>query len=186
MTPPVITISGPPGSGKTTLARGLARHLGLGVVHYDDHEVFTRQPPAAIAAWLARGAPYAEMEAPGLAGAIAAECARGRGLVLDTPLGPLDPALRGRAVRAAWIDLPADLALARKLRQLNDSVQPGQATAFRGWLGGYLAAYEEIVRPACGVQAARLAPLCPIRIDGTASASACLDSLIRACSDMQG
>ena len=68
---PVIAVSGPPGAGKSTLCRALAARIGTKApIEYDSYETMTRQPPGVVEAWLARGAPYGEIETPGLADAL--------------------------------------------------------------------------------------------------------------------
>ncbi|WP_335948129.1 AAA family ATPase [Salipiger bermudensis] len=176
--PRLITISGPPGSGKTTLATALAERTGATLLRYDDFETFTRNGPAAMRDWIARGAPYDEMEAPGLANAIERALASRATVLLDTPLGPLDPALGERRAFAVWIELPLDVALARKLTQLNDSVPNGQEPRFLRWLDGYLAAYQDFVHHACQIQRQRLRSRSDCEIDGTISAESALTDLI--------
>jgi len=160
----VISISGPPGAGKSLLAEGLAERLGAALVSYDAFETFTRLGPDVIVDWLARDAPYGEISTPGLAAAIQDAAARGD-VVLDTPLGRAHPDTGQLIDRAFWIDCPADLALSRKIAQLAQKVPAQRAADFLVWLRGYLAQYELIVRPACAIQGARVRPTCDTIID---------------------
>lgn len=181
MSGPVIAISGPPGSGKTALARRLAERLGIACVEYDRFETFTRRPPAEVVDWLARGAPYGEIDAPGLAPALRQAAARGP-VVFDTPLGRAHPETGPLIGFAVWIDCPADVALKRKLAQLAAAVPPERSAEFLRWLGGYLDAYETLVRPACIIQAERLAATADMTLDGTADLTRSADALERAAS----
>lgn len=176
MSGPVIAVSGPPGSGKTTLARLVAAQRGAACIEYDRYETFTRRPAAQTLDWLRRGAPYSEIEAPGLAEALGAAAARGP-VVFDTPLGRAHPSTGPLIDHAVWIDCPADLALERKLVQLCASVPAGQAADFLGWLRGYLGAYEAIVRPACVIQAQRLAGTADCVLDGTLDVAALAETI---------
>ncbi|MFT6224293.1 MAG: uridine kinase [Paracoccaceae bacterium] len=165
----VVAISGPPGSGKTRISRAVGKQLGAQVVEYDRYEQQTRRSAADIEDWLRRGAPYDEIAVPGMAAAIA----QAPGLViLDTPLGGGQAAQIGPVDALVWIDCPADIALARKIAQLAGTVTPEQAAGFTQWLGGYLAAYEKIVRPACEIQVLRVRPGANLIVDATRPADA--------------
>jgi thymidylate kinase len=174
---PVIAISGPPGSGKTALAHTLAGRVGAACVEYDLFETFTRTSPAGLIDWLARGAPYDEIMAPGLASRLRQAAARGP-VVFDTPLGRAHPETGPLIDFAVWIDCPPDLALKRKLAQLAAAVPDERAAEFLRWLDGYLEAYETLVRPACIIQADRLAGTADVTVDGT-------DSLLRSADVLQ-
>ena len=176
MSGPVIAVSGPPGSGKTALAGTLAGRLGIACVEYDRFETFTRTSPAEMIVWLARGAPYGEIMAPGLASTLRQAAARGP-VVFDTPLGRAHPETGPLIGFAVWIDCPLDLALKRKLAQLVAAVPDERSAEFLRWLDGYLDAYETLVRPACMVQAERLAGNSDITVDGTDSLTRSADVL---------
>lgn len=184
MSGPVIAISGPPGSGKTALAGALAERLGIACVEYDRFETFTRTSPAEMVKWLARGAPYDEIAAPGLATALRQAAAQGP-VVFDTPLGRAHPETGPLIGFAVWIDCPLDLALKRKLAQLVAAVPGERSGEFLRWLEGYLEAYETLVRPACIVQAARLAATADMTVDGTDSLTKSADLLERALDDLR-
>ena len=160
----VIAICGAPGAGKSRLSKDLAVRLGAVLVSYDAYETFTRQGPDAARDWIARDAPYDEIHTPGLSEALRIATVSGT-VVFDTPLGRAHPETGPLIDIAVWIDCPPDLALARKVAQLAQGVLPRQAEGFLGWLQGYLAQYERIVRPACAMQLARVRPLCEITVD---------------------
>ena len=157
----IISISGQPGAGKTTLCAALADALGARVVSYDAFETFTRQDPATISDWLKRGAPYAEIGTPGLARRLAELSAEGT-VLFDTPLGRAHPQTGSGIGLAVWIDCPPDLALSRKLSQITRDIPPQQASAYLAWQSTYLDQYASVLRPTYAVQTTRVKPLCDL------------------------
>jgi hypothetical protein len=180
MSGPVIALCGFPGAGKSTLARALAQRLGARLVEYDRFETFTQRPLPEVLDWLATGAPYARLHAPGLDAALRL-AARDGAVVFDTPLGRAHPQTGGLIDRCFWLDCPADLALARKVAQLAGEVPQAESARFVAWLSGYLALYPTIIRPACDVQVQRVIPLCDATIDGTAPIDMVLETLVAKC-----
>ena len=179
----VIAISGYPGSGKTRLARQVSRRSKITHIEYDRYERFTQKSPAEIQSWLARGAPYEEISTPGMREAIRE--ARGV-VVLDTPLGRAQPGIGPLVDKLIWIDCPPDLALARKVAQLARNVPKNQGDGFARWLDGYMQAYETIVRPACAVQARRVAPDADLRLDASLSPAVQDETVLAFLSDCFG
>jgi uridine kinase len=182
----VVAISGPPGSGKSTLARALAARLDAPLVSYDAYEAATGRPAGEVEAWVAAGADVAALSVPGLAEDLAAlkmgEAVRDRAgggrlraergvVVLDTLLGRAHARSGALIDRLAWIDLPLDLALARKLRRVvaEERARRGRRDfeGLAGWLEGYLGHYERFVRDAYLAQAERVAPGADLTLDGT-------------------
>ena len=181
----VIAVSGPPGSGKSTLARALAARLGAPLVAYDSYETATARPADEVEAWVAEGAEVSALSVPGLVEDLAAlkagEAVRDRAgggalraagghVVLDTLLGRAHGPSGALVDRLAWIDLPLDLALARKLRRVVQAERARRGRrdfeALAGWLDTYFGHYERFVRAAYLVQAERVQPGADLTLDG--------------------
>lgn len=172
----VVAVSGPTGSGKSSLVQGLAHELGDACVLYmDDYERMTREPPEQVRRWAERGANFDELDIPLLAEHLArlkaGEAVRGivpsRYIVFETQFG------RGHRPTGAlidllvWIDVPLEIALARKVKsfaaQAQRDAQPRERLA---WLEGYLANYLALVRELLLLQAERVRPHADLVLDG--------------------
>lgn len=167
MSVPVVAISGFPGAGKTTLTRQLAAHFGVPIVSYDDHETITRQPPEMVRDWVARGSDYDEIKLDSLLAALDAAAASAPPFILlDTLLGRAHAASGGRIDLSLWLDVPADIALARKLRQAGQRVGDDlrQAREFAAWVASYTRQYEQFIAGTYVTQAERVRPAADVRL----------------------
>jgi len=167
----VIAVAGPPGGGKTTLARSLSARLGgAPTLHYDDYEQITRRGPSEIAAWLDRGAPADEVPLPGFAEAMLALKQGGaRHVILDFLLARAHRATARHIDWLIWIDTPLDIALARTLRQqvaLAGKAGPAEAARFVDWLAGYLDSYSAVMHRGYQLQLATVRPHADLILDG--------------------
>lgn len=179
----VIAVAAPPGAGKTALVQALAARLpGAVALAHDDYEDFTARSADEIAAWIGRSAPYEEIDLTALVADLtslrtgAAVVDRASGLpirsagpiVVETPFGRAHPALRPLIDFQVWIEVPADLALARRLSQFvgeAGAAEPAELPDFIRWLDGYLEQYRAIVRPAVAIQRGRVVPDCDLVLD---------------------
>lgn len=167
MSVPVVAISGHPGSGKTTLTRRLAAHFGVPALYYDEHETITSRPPAEVREWIARGSNYDEID---LSGLLAAIDKAGEGkppfILLDTLLGRAHKATSKSIALSLWLDVPADVALARKLRQAGTRVGDDlrQAREFASWIASYTQHYEEFIAGSYALQAERVRPRANVKL----------------------
>ncbi len=166
-TVPVVAISGHPGSGKTTLTRRLAAYFGVPALYYDDHETITSRPPAEIQDWIARGSDYNEVDLTTLTAALdKVAAANPPFILLDTLLGRAHAATGSRISLSLWLDVPADIALARKLREAGNGVGDdlGKARAFAHWVATYARHYEDFISGTYALQAERVPPLADVRL----------------------
>lgn len=178
---PVIAISAPPGGGKTSLTRALAARIeGATPVHFDDHETLTRRPPEAILAWLRRGGAWRELDVTGIADDLdRLRHGSGSGPVLfDTPLGRCHPSLAESIDFVIWLEVPLDLALARKLGDM--ARWPGDAGEFRSWLGSYLAHYLDGIRDIVARQVAEVSSSADVSLDGRTGIATLADQALAA------
>lgn len=180
----MIAVAAPIGGGKSALVQGLARALGgAACLHFDDYELATRQSPEQLARWIAAGADFNSLHAPGFADALRA---LGRGesivdrvsgkpisptrfVVLEMPLGRTYAETAELIDYLVWVDTPLDLALARNLRSLTVAAlaEDTEAPGFLRWLDAYLGQYMDQVRLILELQRARVAPAADLVLDGT-------------------
>ncbi|MDZ4253873.1 MAG: hypothetical protein U1A72_14990 [Sulfuritalea sp.] len=180
----IVAVAAPIGGGKTALVKGLAQALNAAsTLHFDHYELATRKTPEELARWLAAGADFNELSAPGLLSALQAlkrgepvtNPASGQAilpgdyLILEMPLGRAYAATAELIDVVIRLDIPLDVALARKLRELtaqalaDDHEDPG---GFLRWLDAYLDQYTEQVRAILQLQQQRVAAGADIVLDG--------------------
>jgi hypothetical protein len=174
----VIAIAAPIGGGKSALAAALASTLGSATLRFDDYETATRQPVSQLSAWLAAGADFDQLEAPGLA----AELTRLRTLaatpelVFEMPLGRAWQATAGAVDVLVWIDVPLDLALARRLREITATVQNPAQTL--DWLTAYLVHYIGTIHDVLAEQLRVVRPRADLILDGRAEPAVLLRQVL--------
>ncbi|MCX8226968.1 MAG: hypothetical protein OTI35_12890 [Sulfitobacter sp.] len=173
MTAQIISVSGPPGSGKSKLVAGLARKMGGTIVAYDDFEIMTSWSPEKVISWLDAGAPLEATIAPRLQEELLSQ----NGLVFfETPFGRACPDTGGLVTTAIWLECPDDLALARKISALASYYRGNQG--FADMITGWLQAYEGFTRRALSMQREKVKPKSDVMLSANQSVDLVLSSAI--------
>lgn len=170
----VIAIAAPVGGGKSSLAAALAHALDAPMLCYDDYETATHRSVAELQDWLALGADFERLEAPGLVEQLAQLRAADSGshdswVVFEMPLGRAWSPTAAFIDVLVWLDVPADIALARKLRELAAAArldQPDGAREALRWLDDYLGHYLTTVHRVLDVQRQRVPADADLVLDG--------------------
>lgn len=192
----VIAITGPPGSGKTTLAEALACRLGdAAVLTMDHYQSMTQMPIEEVEHWSARGADLDELPVGPLAEHLAslkrgrsvvdpatgAEIAPRRYIVFDTHFGRAHKSTGGLIDQLVWLDTPTDIALARNLRgflqPLLGPCTPVESRDRLHWIDRYLDHYVRVVSALLHMQAARIRPGADLLIRLPCSTSDAVDEV---------
>jgi len=181
----VIAVAAPPGGGKTALVRALAARLGdATAIHFDAYEMATERPVAEIVQDLRAGVAFDDFANPQLAIDLAAlkngeaitppdegRIEPAKYILFEMPMGRAHGPTAGLIDLLLWIDIPFDIALARKLREYasiasaND--EPARTSEFIIWLEGYLGNYLAGVRDTLEFQRDRIGGDADLTIDGT-------------------
>jgi len=180
----VVAVAAPIGGGKSSLVRALAQALGdAATIHFDHYERATDKSVAELVEWMGRGADFDELSAPNLARDLAAlkggasvvdpltqaEIAPGRYVVFEMPLGREYSATAPLINVLIWVDVPLDIALARKLKEFTGSFlsrQQGAPQEFVVWVDNYLDHYLTVIRDVLGIQQTRVRAKADVVVDG--------------------
>lgn len=183
--PTIIAVAAPIGGGKTAVSRSVAAQLpGTAVLSFDHYEQATGQPIQNLQGWLQRGADFDEFVVPALREDLArlkrgeavhdpatrAVIAPGRYLVFENPLGREARSLAPFVDLLLWVDVPPDVALARKLRELvgrlrQESGRERDAERL-AWLEQYLENYLAVVREILQLQRERVTARADLVLSG--------------------
>ena len=88
MTPPILIVSGPPGAGKTTVARRLAETSDVPAVHLHTDDFYDAILTGFIAPWLPQSHPQNEVVTRVILAAAAEYASGGYRVVIDGVVGP--------------------------------------------------------------------------------------------------
>ncbi len=185
-TPLVIAVAGPAGSGKTSLIRAVAQQLkDAAVIHYDHYERVTREPMDNLLLWMRSGADVNRFHLPELARDLAAlkrrepvvdpstreEITPGTHIVFETPFGKEHRQTAEFIDLLIWIDVPLDVALARKMREFTAAVLAGENAGhsrdFLVWMHTYLDNYLRGIHDLLRIQRERVRAKADIIVDGS-------------------
>jgi shikimate kinase len=164
---PVISISGPPGCGKSSVAQMLSAQLGYPLVQYDDYFGLTSAATEMVEDWVLQNMPLETLFIAEFREKIFDLCASGP-VIAETPLGPLH-SIEGLHVDfSIWLDCDHDIALARALSKIieHETWPSGQELAV--WANGYLQSYLDFVAKAVRHQRKTVMPKCMLILDAHA------------------
>jgi uridine kinase len=189
--PHIIAVAAPIGGGKTSIARAIAARLPeASAIYFDHYEEATGQPVQNLKEWLACGADFDAFVVPRLREdlerlrrgeavrdpATQAETAAGKYVVFENPLGREAASLAPFVDLLVWVDVPLDVALARKVKELVGGFRrenrPDQVAKRLGWLEQYLENYLGIVRDVLAIQQDRVAAHADLVLQGMRSLEA--------------
>lgn len=146
----VIAICGTMGSGKSTLVKGLTGQLASAEsIAEDDFNPAFGRSVEEVGAWWQRGGDVNEFDFSGLAATIAATSERFEIVLLETHFGRQHAALRPLIDLQLWLDVPFDIAFARKIGQFSrdpDFRHQSSADALT-WMAAFSDSYLDVTRP---------------------------------------
>lgn len=182
----VIAIAAPVGGGKSSLAVALAHALDdCPILRFDDYELATRQSVDELNAWLAAGADFNVLPAPGVVEALKdlrGDERQGGWLVFEMPLGREYAATAASIDLLVWLDVPLDVALARRLRELAAAARSApelDARAALGWIDDYLGHYSAVVRKVLDAQRSRVPIRSDLSLDGCTEPHALVQQVLK-------
>ncbi len=186
--PFIIAVAAPIGGGKTAVAEAIAARLPDAItISFDRYETATGQPVQNLRQWLARGADFDEFVVPPLREDLErlrrgeairdpvtkAEISVGKYVVFENPLGREAKSLAAFVDLLIWVEVPQEIALARKLKELVGGFlrqrRPDQHTQCLAWLEQYLENYLAIVREVLKIQQERVAARADLVLPGLSS-----------------
>jgi uridine kinase len=175
----VIAVAGTSGAGKTSVAKATAAGFEDAVcLHFDDYATVSSYPQD-MRGWLDAGADPDEWQTPRLGEDLRSlkagspiEAPNGDRIepesfiVLEEPFGRARPDVADSIDFVALVDVPMEVALARRLLRDLDGEAPHQPDRYARRVYGFLSSYVDVYRDAyiAGVRLARES--CDIEVDG--------------------
>lgn len=161
---PVISISGPPGSGKSALGTALASRFSCEFVCYDDYPGLTSAGMDRVEAWMNAGMPLEALFIEDFRNAVL-EARRLQPVIIESPLGPFHQQEDLSVDLAIWLDCDFDIALSRALLKILADDDWQGSNELRLWTTGYLHSYLEFVSLAVRRQRDTVRPQCNLVLD---------------------
>ena len=177
----VVAIAAPIGGGKTSLVNAIADELDNAItIHYDHYETATKEPASSLVEWMKKGADFSDFKAPNLSDDLERvkrgesiihpltnmEMGSGKYIVFEMPLGKEHRDTAKFIDLLIWIEIPLDIALARKVREYISLFLKDQYKDCMLWLDQYLAEYLEFFREVLQIQRERVSKNADIVLDG--------------------
>jgi uridine kinase len=160
---PIISVSGFPGSGKSTLCRKISERLDVCYLDYDDFGTLTHASSDVLNDWLEAGMPYKALFSDKFTKRVV-EASRASPVIIETPLGPEHGEDGIKVSLSVWLEAELDIALLRALTKVIDddwnSVQQLQS-----WLSNYYTAYQTFVRNSLLRQKRTIGARCDITVE---------------------
>lgn len=161
---PIFTVSGPPGSGKSTLCERLARSLGYSYIAFDDHSNMTKLPIDQVFKWINDGGHFDELFTEDFRLAVL-QASQTKPVIAETPFGPLHENGDFTISRSIWLHIDYDIALARVLKKEIRSEDWSNINQLQSWLEHYLNHYQSFVHDLLVKQYSIIKPICSVSID---------------------
>jgi len=181
----VVAVAAPIGGGKTSLVEAIANKLkDATTIHYDHYEKATQEPVHNLVQWMKNGANFNYFIAPKLSNDLnklkrgesvidpltKMEVASRKYIIFEMPLGKEHEDTKGYIDLLIWIEIPLDIALARKVKEftgmfLTKHKQEGYKDCVV-WLNKYIDNYLNVVRDVLQIQKKKVRANADIIIDG--------------------
>lgn len=178
---PIVSISGFPGSGKSTLCRHLLSVYDIDYIAYDDFETLTSRDAQELGGWIDAGMPLEALRHSGFSSQVVSS-ARKRPVLMETPLGPLHDVEGLDTEVSIWLDVDLDIALLRAAHKIV-SEEWSSVSSLQNWFGGYRDAYEAFVRPGLLAQRQQVGEKCSNVLNARLNPN---DVFLNACSILDG
>ena len=162
---PIVSISGFPGSGKSTICRSMRDTLELHYVDYDCFGALTNASPDILHDWIKAGMPYEALFSTEFSERVI-EASRISPVLIETPLGPLHGADGIKVSLSIWLDVALDIALLRALTKVINE-DWGSIRELRSWDSGYQTAYEAFVRTSLLMQQQNVGSRCDVTVQAS-------------------
>jgi len=160
----LITVSGFPGSGKTSLVSSIAKEKGWVQIHYDDFDGMTSRSPEEVLDWIAVGMPLEELFIMDFRSQVL-KALEIESVIVETPLGRLHETEGLPVDLSIWLECEYDVALARAFLKEISSPDWLNIEQLQDWAKGYLVSYPGFVAQTLRNQASVVKPLADVVLD---------------------